>query len=150
MRILFLLCIIFPLIGCASSPEKQAKAFYEWYTTQLNNPVKPIFFAAPELDRWVEHSTLTRLNYIYRHGDECTTLDADYFTYSQDVSEKWQQNVIVSPAWHVPGGVAVNVMLGAWNEPQMQSWLIVYLVQQNSTWKITRVKAIDYEQYLNY
>lgn len=147
MRLIILLCCVLIITACVTSPEEQTKDFYQWYTTERNKPDHSIFFASPDLSQWVALSTLSRLQKVYNDPDG-SSFDADYFTYSQDVSERWPNNIIVSPAYPVPGGVAVNVMLGTWDEPQMQSFLIIYLVQEQGRWKISRVKAPTWEQYL--
>ncbi|HEX4502403.1 MAG TPA: DUF3828 domain-containing protein [Scandinavium sp.] len=149
MRLLIAMCCVFMLTACVTPPDKQVKRFYQWYTTEKNKPDNEIFFASPELAPWVTRSTLMRLQKAYNTPDDVNSnFDSDYFTYAQDVSEKWPDNVIVSPAYHVPGGEAVNVMLGAWDEPQMRSFLVVYLTLEDQTWKISRVTAPTYEQYL--
>ncbi|MRS88980.1 DUF3828 domain-containing protein [Enterobacteriaceae bacterium RIT714] len=146
MRIFILICSLFMLSACARSPEKQTAEFYQWYASAINEPNGKIFFASPELSRWVDRSTMDRLKKAYETDDE--NIYADYFTYSQDVSSQWPGNIIVSPSYHVPGGVAVNVMLGSWDEPSMMGFLTVYLVQRDGEWKITRVRMPKMEQYL--
>lgn len=146
MKLMTLICC-FLLVACATPPETRTQDFYRWYTGEKNKLNPAVFDASPLLANYVAPQTLKRLQKIMTLEDS-DLFDADYFTCAQDVSEKWPGNVIVSPPYHVPGGVAVNVMLGAWDEPEMLTYLIVYLVQHDGQWMISRVKAPTYEQYL--
>ncbi|MBL5898201.1 DUF3828 domain-containing protein [Lelliottia amnigena] len=148
MRILSLFFTVFMLVACAKSPEQQTKAFYQWYIKGASLPENALFYASPELRRWVSRSTFSRLQREYYLSEEVNNFDADYFTYTQDLADNWPDNIIVSPAYHVPGGVAVNVMLGTWDESDWQVYLVVYLVQEDGIWKIARVKTTTYEQNL--
>ncbi|TDN60491.1 DUF3828 domain-containing protein [Scandinavium goeteborgense] len=147
MKLFMLVFCWLMLSACTPSPEQRTKDFYHWYTTEQNKP-EPIYFASPKLKGWVAPETLSRLQDALNHPDNYPSFDADYFTYGQDVSEHWPANVIISSAYHVPGGVAVNVMLGTWDEPEMLVYLVVYLRQKKGVWLISRVKSPGYEQFL--
>lgn len=140
IKILLLLTITI-IAGCTSSHKSPAEQVANFYNFYLNTP--NTFDSSVSLQPYLEKQTFDQLQKIAKEP-EPDTLDADYFTQSQDIGSSWPTYVAVSAPTPAIGGTTVEVTLGAAND--IQQHLILWLVWQDG-WKITRVQGAN-EQFL--
>lgn len=124
-----LLLAITILAGCTSSNKNPAEQVASFYHLYLNTP--DTFDSSASLQPYLEKQTFAQLQKIAKEP-EPDTLDADYFTQSQDIGSSWPTHIAVSTPTPAIGGTTVEVTLGAAND--IQQHLILWLVWQDG-WK---------------
>jgi len=121
------------------TPETQVKDFYAWFIPHLAaDRDYPVMNA--EINRHVAKATVDFLRKQYKANNLAE--DAEYFTKAQDFDEKdWAAHIAVHPAVMLDKVALVPVTFGS-KDKQTN---IVFLRQENGTWKITKVvDTLDY------
>jgi len=122
-----------------TTPETRVKDFYTWFIPHLAaDRDYPVMNA--EINRYVAKATVDFLRKQYKANKLAE--DAEYFTKAQDFDEKdWQAHIAVHPVVMLDNVALVPVTFGS-KDKQTN---IVFLRQENGTWKITKVvDTLDY------
>ncbi|MGF6739750.1 DUF3828 domain-containing protein [Paraburkholderia atlantica] len=122
-----------------ATPETRVRDFYAWFIPRLaadrDYPIMD-----KEIYRHVAKPTVNLLRKQYQANK--LSEDAEYFTKVQDFDEKdWARHIAVHPVFMLDNVVLVAVTFGS-KDKQTN---IVFLRQENGTWKITKVvDTLDY------
>lgn len=125
-----------------NAAEQCVRKFYTWYITEdlkedayLNHPLDN-----PDIYKYVYHCTVNNIRIFYARG----YFDADYFTKSQDVWDKWLDAMVVHKEIKLTETVSI-VPVSFQSRPDFEPHTIIAFVQkENGRFYVTKLVGTNH------